>query len=184
MAGAGFTALIYGVDALRAAAPGLTGPVTLVALLGLYVGLVAVAARRPDLEVDDPNAEKIVLPTVKEVYATGLHYILAHRRAGLVPDGRTPKPGEIGLLRHVADAVHHRHPAPAEGVMRGQGAALASEFMAGLVDLREGLIAGAAQHDRHRRGDGGGRDHRGDRSPRPDPAPNWPRWSNSCRAAS
>jgi hypothetical protein len=55
----------------------------------------------------------------------------AHRRAGLVPDGRTPKPGEIGLLRHVADAVHHRHPAPAEG-----------------VDARPGRRAGVRVHGR------------------------------------
>ena len=67
----------------------------------------------------------------------------AHRGAGLVPDGGTPEPGEIGLLRHVADAVHHRHAAPAEGTVPGAGRAAAGRFIGGLEDLIDGLIAGA-----------------------------------------
>jgi TRAP transporter 4TM/12TM fusion protein len=143
VAGAGFTALIYGVDALRAAAPGLTGPVTLVALLGLYVGLVAVAARRPDLEVDDPNAEKIVLPTVKEVYATGLHYILPIVVLVwfLMVERQSPAKSAFYATALMLFIIVTQRPLKAW--MRGQGAEMGAQFMAGLVDLREGLIAGA-----------------------------------------
>jgi TRAP transporter 4TM/12TM fusion protein len=144
VAGAGFTALIYGVDALRAAAPGLTGPVTLVALLGLYVGLVAVAARRPDLEVDDPNAEKIVLPTVKEVYATGLHYILPIVVLVwfLMVERQSPAKSAFYATALMLFIIVTQRPLKAW--MRGQGAEMGAQFMAGLVDLREGLIAGRA----------------------------------------
>jgi len=76
VAGAGFTGLIYAVGALKSAAPGLAGPVMMAVLAALYLWLVAIAARRPDLEVDDPNSEEIKLPTVAEVYATGLHFVL------------------------------------------------------------------------------------------------------------
>jgi TRAP transporter 4TM/12TM fusion protein len=76
VAGAGFTALIYGVGALEAMVPTLSAPIMMALLAAVYIWLVAIAARKPDLEVDDPNAEKIELPQVKDIYATGLHYVL------------------------------------------------------------------------------------------------------------
>jgi TRAP-type uncharacterized transport system fused permease subunit len=75
VAGAAFTALIYGRRAGNRATL-LASPIMMAALFAVYAGLVAVAARRPDLELDDPNAKEIRLPTVGQVYATGLHYVL------------------------------------------------------------------------------------------------------------
>ncbi|WP_308917649.1 TRAP transporter permease [Jannaschia sp. LMIT008] len=49
----------------------------LAALLAVvYVALVWVAARSPDLEPDDPNAEVVELPDLAKIYATGLYYLL------------------------------------------------------------------------------------------------------------
>ncbi len=49
----------------------------LAVLLGLiYVALVALAAKAPDLEPDDPEAEVVELPDVAKIYSTGLYYML------------------------------------------------------------------------------------------------------------
>ncbi|MEM6637365.1 MAG: TRAP transporter permease [Pseudomonadota bacterium] len=76
VAGVAFTALIYGVNGLEALIPTLMSPV-MITLLGLvYIYLVRVSARHPDLALDDPNDPNITLPQAKDVYPTGLHYVL------------------------------------------------------------------------------------------------------------
>ncbi|MBY6202581.1 TRAP transporter permease [Maritalea mobilis] len=143
VAGAAFTALIYGVGALRAVAPALAGPVMMAVLLGVYALLVAVAARRPDLEVDDPNDPEIKLPTVKEVYATGLHYILPIVVLVwfLMVERQSPaKSAFYATALMLLIIVTQR---PLKAIFRGQGGQMVSEFKGGLADLLDGLIAGA-----------------------------------------
>jgi TRAP transporter 4TM/12TM fusion protein len=143
VAGAGFTALIYGVGALEAVVPTLTGPIMMALLLAVYVWLVAIAARRPDLEVDDPNAEKIVLPKVKDIYATGLHYVLPIVVLVwfLMVERQSPaRSAFFATALMIGIIVTQR---PLKALFRGQGAQMWSEFTGGLTDLREGLIAGA-----------------------------------------
>ncbi|SDE81419.1 TRAP transporter permease [Limimaricola pyoseonensis] len=141
--GAAFTALIYGVNALEAALPSLAAPVMMVVLGVIYLGLVWVAAQRPDLHMDDPNDPEIHLPTVGQVYATGLHYILPILVLVwfLMVEQQSPAKSAFyatGLMLMII--VTQR---PLKALFRGQGGDLAHEFMAGLGDLRDGLIAGA-----------------------------------------
>ena len=143
VAGVAFTGLIYAVDALRAVAPSLTGPIMMAVLAGVYLLLVSVAARRPDLEVDDPNQEEIKLPTVAEVYLTGLHYVLPIVVLiwFLMVERQSPaRSAFFATALMIAIIVTQR---PIKAFFRGEGARIASEFRDGLVDLREGLIAGA-----------------------------------------
>jgi len=143
VAGAAFTALIYGVGALQAAAPSLTGPIMMLVLAAVYIWLVAIAARRPDLEVDDPNDPKIKLPTVGEVYATGLHYILPIVVLVwfLMVERQSPaKSAFYATALMLAIIVTQR---PLKALLRGAGDRMMEELRGGLVDLREGLIAGA-----------------------------------------
>ncbi|RDC75001.1 DUF3394 domain-containing protein [Rhodovulum sp. 12E13] len=141
--GVAFTALIYAANALQAVAPGLTGPVFMAALLGVYLLLVAVAARRPDLEVDDPNDPNIRLPTVGEVYATGLHFILPIFVLiwFLMVERQSPAKSAFYATSLMLFIIVTQRPLKA--LFRGEGGRLASEFAAGFVDLRDGLIAGA-----------------------------------------
>lgn len=143
IAGAAFTALIYLMNGLEAALPALAGPIAMIALLAVYIGLVAVAARRPDLEVDDPNAAEIKLPTVKEVYATGLHYVLPILVLVwfLMVERQSPAKSAFYATSLMLFIIVTQRPLKA--LFRGQGAEMASELGAGFVDLREGLIAGA-----------------------------------------
>jgi len=143
VAGAGFTALIYGVGALRGAVPNLTGPIMMAVLLGVYIWLVAIASRKPDLEIDDPNAKEIRLPQVKDIYATGLHYVLPIVVLVwfLMVERQSPARSAFFATALMIFIIATQRPLKA--LFRGEGGQIAAEFMGGLVDLREGLIAGA-----------------------------------------
>ncbi|MEM8823808.1 MAG: TRAP transporter permease [Pseudomonadota bacterium] len=143
VAGVAFTALIYGVGGLRAAVPDLTGPIMMAVLAAVYIWLVAVASRKPDLEVDDPNAQEIKLPQVKDIYSTGLHYILPIVVLVwfLMVERQSPARSAFFATALMIGIIATQRPLKA--LFRGEAARIASEFKAGLVDLREGLIAGA-----------------------------------------
>lgn len=143
IAGVAFTALIYAVGALKAVAPALTGPVMALVLLAVYVYLVAVASRRPDLEVDDPNATEIKLPEVKDVYATGLHYVLPIVVLVwfLMVERQSPAKSAFYATSLMIFIILTQRPLKA--LFRGLAEQTASEFKGGFDDLVEGLIAGA-----------------------------------------
>ncbi len=50
-------------------------PVTLLVILG-YIWLVWLASKAPDLDMDDGDSEVVKLPVFKEIYRSGLHYIV------------------------------------------------------------------------------------------------------------
>ncbi|MEL6550225.1 MAG: TRAP transporter permease [Pseudomonadota bacterium] len=143
VAGVGFTALIYGVDALRAATPSLTGPIMMVLLAAVYVWLVAVAARRPDLEVDDPNAKEVQLPEVKDIYATGLHYVLPIVVLVWFLMVERQSPARSAFFATSLMIVIILTQRPLKAMFRGQMDIFMSELRAGFDDLVAGLIAGA-----------------------------------------
>ena len=66
----------FGIRLLEALLPALSGPIVLLLLFAVYLGLLWIAAQTPDLEIDDPNAPVIQLPIPSEVARTGLHYLL------------------------------------------------------------------------------------------------------------
>ena len=141
--GVGFTALIYVVRLLQGAAPELSGPILMIALAALYIYLVAVAARRPDLEMDDPDEEEIHLPTVAEVYATGLHYILPIFVLVWFLMVEQQSPAKSAFYAASLMMFIMLTQKPLKAVFRGQSGELGSEFLAGIHDLIAGLIAGA-----------------------------------------
>jgi TRAP transporter 4TM/12TM fusion protein len=69
-------AVYYGLGWIKVAFPALSFWVAVVALVAAYVGLVAVSARHPDLEMDDPNAPVSILQRPGEVAVTGLYFVL------------------------------------------------------------------------------------------------------------
>jgi TRAP transporter 4TM/12TM fusion protein len=115
----------------------------MLALAAIYLWLVAIAARRPDLEVDDPNAREIKLPTVAEVYATGLHYILPIVVLVwfLMVERQSPAKSAFYATALMLFIIVTQRPLKA--LFRGQGAQMMSEFRGGFDDLVDGLIAGA-----------------------------------------
>lgn len=76
IAGSLFTGVIYGVRGLQAIAPSVADPIILLFVVVVYVLAVRVAAQREDLRPDQTLAGVIKLPTVGQVFPTGLHYLL------------------------------------------------------------------------------------------------------------
>ncbi|MGF1649272.1 MAG: TRAP transporter permease [Hyphomicrobiaceae bacterium] len=69
-------AVYYGLGWIRDVLPGsgfLSGGVLCAAA---YLALIALAARHPDLEVDNPSSQSMMLPRVGDVAVTGLYFLL------------------------------------------------------------------------------------------------------------
>ncbi len=71
-----FAAVYYGLGWIKTAFPGMTSTTVMIMLLVAYLVLAYLAARKPDLEVDDANEPISVLPRAGEVAITGLYFIL------------------------------------------------------------------------------------------------------------
>ncbi len=139
--GVAFTALVYGINGLRAAAPSISEWVILAVLLVAYVLMVRTAAAYPDLTLEDPNAGQFTLPTVKEVFPTGLHYLLPILVLVwfLMVEMQSPaKSAFYAVSVMLAIIITQR---PLKAFFRGEDVGTATR--AGLMDLVEGMIGGA-----------------------------------------
>ncbi|NBB98370.1 MAG: DUF3394 domain-containing protein, partial [Alphaproteobacteria bacterium] len=140
--GAVFYALILGVNALRATAPALSAPIILAALGAVYFACLYVSARKPDLEMDDPNSEVVKLPKMNEVFPTGLHYLLPIVVLVwfLMVERQSPsKSAYFAVMTMLFIILTQR---PVKALLRGESDLL-THFRAGFADLVEGMIAGA-----------------------------------------
>jgi TRAP transporter 4TM/12TM fusion protein len=143
IAGAVFYAVIWGVNALRDAAPALTEPAMFLGVTVLYLAALRVASRRSDLEMDDPNAETIRLPEMARVVPTGLHYFLPILVLvwNLMVERQSPaKSAFYAVLTILVIILTQR---PIKALMRGEGNELFAAFRNGFSDMIEGMIAGA-----------------------------------------
>ncbi|MEC9198273.1 MAG: TRAP transporter permease [Pseudomonadota bacterium] len=139
--GAAFTALVYGINGLRAAAPAISEWIILAVIIVAYVLMVRTAAANPDLALDDPGAKNFTLPTVKEVFPTGLHYLLPILVLVwfLMIEMQSPaKSAFYAVAVMLAIIVTQR---PLKAMFRGED--MGAAFNAGIMDLVDGMIAGA-----------------------------------------
>ncbi len=142
VAGAAFWAIVQGVGMLRATAPAISGTILIAAIVAVYVACVAVAARHPDLEPDNPKAKDVRLPVMKEVFPTGLHFILPIFVLiwFLMIERQSPaKSAFYAVAVMLLIIVTQR---PLKALLRRSGS-VAGELFAGFRDLIEGLISGA-----------------------------------------
>ena len=137
-------ALYWILAALKAAVPMLTGPIVLVGLTGVYLLLLRISARRPDLEIDDPDAPVVRLPIAGEVVVTGLHYLLPIIVLVwfLMVEQKSP-----GLSAFWATALMMTiliTQRPLKALFRGTSRSdLRHSWNLGVFELGDGLVAGA-----------------------------------------
>lgn len=142
VAGAVFYGVIAAIGFLRDVAPAISGAVILLVLLAIYLACLWIAASRPELELDDPNDKNIVLPVMREVVPTGLHFILPIVVLVwfLMVERQSPaKSAYFAVLVMLFIIMTQR---PIKALMRGQGDFL-GELRRGLDDLIDGMITGA-----------------------------------------
>ncbi|OAB55573.1 C4-dicarboxylate ABC transporter [Phormidium willei BDU 130791] len=115
-----------------------------VAILGaVYLGLIWIAAREPDLEMDDPDSEVVELPIAGEVVKTGLFYLLPIVVLIWFLMIELKSPGLSAFWATALMIVILLTQRPLKALFRGRGAEIAAQSMEGVNDLVAGLIAGA-----------------------------------------
>ena len=142
IAGVVFYAVIWAVGGLRAVAPGIAPWVLFAAIAGIYLAALAVAAKRPELEMDDPRAKQVHLPVMGEVVPTGLHFLLPIIVLVwfLMVERQSPaKSAFYAVLVMMAILLTQK---PIKALMRGEGN-LGAALRDGFNDLIDGMIAGA-----------------------------------------
>jgi hypothetical protein len=66
----------YGLGWIKSVFPELTGVAKMLLFEAIYIGLLAIAARHPNLTQDEPDAQIPILPRPRDVAVTGLYFLL------------------------------------------------------------------------------------------------------------
>ncbi|MBL6600202.1 MAG: TRAP transporter permease [Alphaproteobacteria bacterium] len=137
--------IIYQLDAwVKMVAPDMSFWTIAVIVLAAYGVLIWFASRRPDLEVDDPNAPIETLPRAGDVAITGLYYFLPI--IVLIwcilptPDKLSPRLAAFWaciLMSFIALTQH-----PLKALLRGE-AEWANSFGRSVNEWFDGMVAGA-----------------------------------------
>ncbi len=112
-------------------------------LVLVYLGLLKVAASNPPLPPDDPHAPIETLPQARPVLLSGLHFLLPVVVLVWCLMVERLSPGLSAFWGSVMLIVILLTQRPLLSWMRGDGGRTHGGFVDGLVDLREGLVAGA-----------------------------------------
>ncbi|WP_299678606.1 TRAP transporter permease [uncultured Roseobacter sp.] len=107
-----------------------------------YVILLYFAAKVPDLQPDDPNAEEIELPVVGEIYKAGLYFLLPIIVLVYFLMIEQKSPGLSAFWATALLFVILLTQRPLKSIFRGENN-MANAFKDGVVDLLQGLIDGA-----------------------------------------
>ncbi|MCU9837159.1 TRAP transporter permease [Ruegeria sp. WL0004] len=132
----------FPAQAITAWAPSMAGLILGLAVVAIYLALLWVAAKVPDLEPDDPNAEVVELPEIPKIYKAGLHYLLPIIVLVYFLMIEQKSPGLSAFWATALLFVILLTQKPLKAMFRGQSD-VANSFMSGLKDLWQGLIDGA-----------------------------------------
>ena len=101
--------LVYWIGiGVRSVAGAAATPILLVVLLVLYLWLLRISARHPDLPTDI-NITNPVRPEAWPTIRSGLYYLDSYRHSGVVPGGRPTVRGAFGFLGGNGHAVPDGH---------------------------------------------------------------------------
>ncbi|SDK92837.1 TRAP transporter permease [Pseudomonas indica] len=136
-------AVYYGLGWLKPA----LGPYALegigVLLALVYLGLLKIAASVPVLPPEDPNAPLDALPETRAVLLSGLHFLLPVVVLVWCLMVERLSPGLSAFWGSVMLVIILLTQRPLLSWMRHDGSHDHGTFMDGVIDLREGMIAGA-----------------------------------------
>ncbi|CAM3175135.1 TRAP transporter, 4TM/12TM fusion protein [Ectopseudomonas mendocina] len=136
-------AVYYGLGWLKPALGEYALPVISVLLAVVYLALLKVAASVPVLPPEDPNAPLEELPQTRAVLLSGLHFLLPVVVLVWCLMIERLSPGLSAFWGSVMLIIILLTQRPLLSWMRRDGSHDHGTFIDGVVDLREGLIAGA-----------------------------------------
>ncbi|WP_404298574.1 TRAP transporter permease [Halomonas sp.] len=132
----------YGLGWLKPVLGDATPWVVSVALVVIYVALLKVGAKYPELELDDPNSQVLTLPQTRPTVMVGLHYILPVIVLVWCLMVERLSPGLSAFWATVFMIFVMVTQRPVIALFRGRSK-VAEDIKEGLKDLWDGLIAGA-----------------------------------------
>ena len=135
-------AVYYAITGVQAALGTVSTPILLALTAAVYVALVAFAARREDLELDDPDEPIVHLPRPLPVLATGLYYLLPIVVLVWFLMIERNSPGLSAFWAVCLLLVILLTQRPLKQLFRGEGR-LGEALAAGFADTLSGLISGA-----------------------------------------
>lgn len=135
-------AIYYGLGWLKPLLGNAAGWVIAVGLGVIYVALLGVASRYPDLEMDDPEAPTMVMPQTRPTLMTGLHYILPVVVLVWCLMVERLSPGLSAFWATLFMMVIIVTQQPLLALFRSQNHVVAS-LGRGFADLGDGLVTGA-----------------------------------------
>ncbi|MCF3932183.1 TRAP transporter permease [Acuticoccus sp. M5D2P5] len=132
----------YVLGFVAAQMPGASLEAGILIFLLFYLGTLVVAARRPDLEVDDPDAPITELPRAGDVVLTGLHFILPIivLLYCVMVVRLSPSLSAFWAALAMIFIALTQHPIKAV-LRRGEG--LSGSFLRGWDEFARGMVAGA-----------------------------------------
>ena len=133
----------YGLGWLKPALGDYALPGIAVLLAVVYLGLLKVAASNPPLPDEDPDKPLTELPQTRAVLLSGLHFLLPVVVLVWCLMIERLSPGLSAFWGSVMLVIILLTQRPLLTWLRGDHGATHGGFVDGLVDLREGLIAGA-----------------------------------------
>ncbi len=134
--------IYYGVAIMKVIFGDYTLYVAMIALFAVYVGLLWVASRSPELEVDDPNAALVTIPDTMPVLLAGLYYLIPVSVLVWSLMVERLSPGLSASWAIVAMVVLILTQRPITTYFRQRGS-IAQGFRQGFIDLLDGLVGGA-----------------------------------------
>ncbi len=140
-----FAAIYYLLDWIAYLYPGLTITGVIAVCAVAYIVLLIIASRRPDLEMDDPNAPLTELPRAADVAVTGLYFVLPIIILiwCILPTPEKLSPALAASWACFAMIFVTLTQHPLKAMMRGEGGELGNAVARGLRDCFDGMIAGA-----------------------------------------
>ncbi|MGE4528847.1 MAG: TRAP transporter permease, partial [Rhodospirillaceae bacterium] len=133
----------YGIGWTKTLFGGYATAMIAVAVLGLYVWLIAYRSKFPDSPHDDPAHAFLEVPDFRTTVRTGLHYILPVVVLIWCLMVEELSPGLSAFWGSMVLILLTITQRPLTAHFRGQTEILRSEFVGGLKDMVDGLIAAA-----------------------------------------
>ncbi|MEM0908349.1 MAG: TRAP transporter permease [Pseudomonadota bacterium] len=135
-------AVHFGLGWARTAFPGYGLEAAVIIFLVFYFACLIIAAQRPDLQVDDPNAPVEELPETRAVLLTGLHFILPIivLLYCVMVVRLSPSLSAFWAAAAMIFIAFTQHPIKA--LLRG-GRGLGPSFLKGWDEFARGMISGA-----------------------------------------
>ena len=135
-------AVYYGLGWIKAVVPGFAFIVVASGCTATYLYLLWIAARQPDLIVDDPDAPITELPVVGDTAVTGLFYILPIIILIWCIVIERLSPGLSALWASIAMIIVALTQRPIKAMIRGTGD-VGRQFRVGVGEWVNGMIAGS-----------------------------------------